>query len=95
MMAKSLMMQKPEPASGKAWCVPPAVLQASLYCRASLAVSSVPAAHHGNIIMAHLYTGKHLNPTACYSISMEGGSLAHSQVGTPMFVVPTQCQQRP
>ena len=34
MMARSLMMQKPEPASGKAWCVPPAVLQASLYCRA-------------------------------------------------------------
>ena len=44
-MAMSLMMQKPEPASGKAWCVPPAVLQASLYCRASLAVSSVPATH--------------------------------------------------
>ncbi len=29
-MAMSLMMQKPEPQSGKAWWVPPAVLQASL-----------------------------------------------------------------
>lgn len=29
-MAMSLMMQKPEPQSEKAWWVPPAVLQASL-----------------------------------------------------------------
>ena len=47
-MAMSLMMQKPEPQSGKAWWVPPAVLQASLYRSASLAVSSVPA-HHINV----------------------------------------------
>lgn len=42
MMAMSLTMQKPEPASGNAWCVPPAVLQASLWCNASRAVSRVP-----------------------------------------------------
>ncbi len=41
--ARSLMMQKPEPWAGKAWCVPPAVLHASPYLSASCAVSRVPA----------------------------------------------------
>ncbi len=36
------MMQKPLPKLGKAWCVPPAVLQARPCCNASSAVSSVP-----------------------------------------------------
>lgn len=36
-------MQKPLPESAKAWCVPPAVLQAKPWRSASSAVSSVPA----------------------------------------------------
>ena len=40
--ARSLRMQKPEPASGNAWCVPPAVLHARPCISASRAVSSVP-----------------------------------------------------
>jgi hypothetical protein len=41
--ARSLMMQKPDPLPGAAWCVPPAVLTASSpVASASRAVSSVP-----------------------------------------------------
>lgn len=40
--ARSLSMQKPEPVSGNAWCVPPAVLHARPWRSASRAVSSVP-----------------------------------------------------
>lgn len=41
--ARSLRMQKPEPESGNAWWVPPAVLHARPCASASRAVSSVPA----------------------------------------------------
>ena len=41
--ARSFRMQKPDPKDGKAWCVPPAVLQAKPCCSASSAVSRVPA----------------------------------------------------
>jgi hypothetical protein len=41
--AKSFKMQKPLPASAKAWWVPPAVLTARPCCSASCAVRRVPA----------------------------------------------------
>ena len=91
MMAMSLIMQKPEPASGKAWCVPPAVLQASLCRSASCAVRRVPVKEQARIQAAsqrpHLQSSRASQRPEC--IVRANSSVA----GEPVLQRQPRCQQ--
>ena len=70
--ARSLIRQNPEPRSGKAWCVPPAVLQAKPRSRATSAASNVPPTH-GRFLFDNDFLDHSLNIKRYYQEKKGGG----------------------